>query len=124
MTLAEKRKKIQEYCETSVGDSCADCPLCEVIKNEGGFCYSGKANIERNYDILFGNGKDQNPYWQRICKLADKQRAKGMETYGQGLEMNPLTIMERLTYLEEELIDGLMYIEHIKAWLTENKGQL
>jgi hypothetical protein len=63
-----------------------------------------------------------NPYWERICKLSDKQRAKGMETYGQGLEMNPLTIMERLTYLEEELIDGLMYIEHIKAWIEDTKG--
>ena len=60
-----------------------------------------------------------NPYWERICRLADKQRKKGMETYGKGLEDNPLTIVERLEYLEEELIDGLMYIEHIKAWLTE-----
>ena len=66
---------------------------------------------------------EQNPYWKRICKLSDKQRAKGMETYGQGLEMNPLTILERLTYLEEELIDGLMYIEHIKAWLYDTKGE-
>ena len=67
--------------------------------------------------------EEGNPYWERICKLSDKQREKGMKTYGQGLEMNPLTIMERLTYLEEELIDGLMYIEHIKAWLCESKGE-
>jgi hypothetical protein len=60
-----------------------------------------------------------NPYWERICKLADKQRSKGINTYGQGLEDNPMTIEERLTYLEEELIDGLMYIEHIKSYLVK-----
>ena len=64
-----------------------------------------------------------NPYWERICKLSDKQRAKGMETYGQGLEMNPMSIGERLTYLEEELIDALMYCEHIRACLDELKGE-
>ena len=62
---------------------------------------------------------DTNPYWERICRLSEKQRAKGMETYGQGLEMNPMSIKERLEYLEEELIDGLMYIEHIKEWFTD-----
>ena len=60
-----------------------------------------------------------NPYWERICKLSEKQRAKGMETYGQGLESNPMSIDERLTYLQEELVDALMYIEHIKEWLHE-----
>lgn len=65
--------------------------------------------------------KPYNPYWERICKLSEQQRAKGMETYGQGLEMNPMGISERLIYLEEELIDSLMYIEHIKQWLIKNK---
>lgn len=58
---------------------------------------------------------ENNPYWKRICEMARKQRAKGIRTYGKGLEDNPLSAEERLTYLEEELIDGLMYIEHIKA---------
>ena len=55
-----------------------------------------------------------NPYWERICRMAEKQRAKGIATYGKGLEDNPMSIIERLEYLQEELIDGLMYIEHIK----------
>lgn len=55
-----------------------------------------------------------NPYWERISAISERQRAKGIETYGQGLESNPAAIMTRLTYLEEELIDGLMYIEWIK----------
>ena len=69
---------------------------------------------------LYELEEDANPYWERICEISKKQRAKGLATYGQGLEMNPLTIKERLTYLEEELIDGLMYIEHIRAWLDES----
>lgn len=73
---------------------------------------------EENADVK----PDLNPYWERICKLSERQRAKGMKTYGQGLENNPMSIKERLEYLEEELIDGLMYIEHIKAWLTEREG--
>lgn len=63
--------------------------------------------------------ENKNPYWERICRLSERQRAKGMETYGQGLESNPMAITERLEYLEEELIDSLMYIEHIKEWLRE-----
>ena len=62
---------------------------------------------------------DNNPYWKRVCGLSERQRAKGMETYGKGLEDNPLSAVERLTYLEEELIDSLMYIEHIKAGMEE-----
>ena len=61
----------------------------------------------------------ENPYWKAIEALAEKQRGKGISKYGQGLEMNPMGIIERLTYLEEELVDGLFYIEHIKAYLQE-----
>ena len=63
-------------------------------------------------------GKRKQYYWENICKMQEKQTEKGLSTYGQTLEENTtLSMMERLTYLEEELIDGLMYIEHIKALL-------
>lgn len=68
-------------------------------------------------DEVPSNWKEDNPYWERICRLSERQREKGMKTYGQGLESNPMPIEMRLTYLQEELIDGLMYIEHIKEWL-------
>jgi hypothetical protein len=60
-----------------------------------------------------------NPYWERICKLSERQRAKGMKTYGQGIESNPADILTRIQYLQEELIDGLMYCEWIKDKLME-----
>lgn len=57
-----------------------------------------------------------NPYWDNICKIAEKQRQKGLDTYGQGLEDNKeLSFNERIEYLEEELVDALMYLEHLKA---------
>lgn len=86
------------------------CDKCRFSDNYGGMYIT----IEKD---------DINPYWERICEMADKQRSKGMETYGQGLEDNPMTIIERLTYLEEELIDSLMYLEHIKAKFVEMKGE-
>lgn len=62
--------------------------------------------------------KIDNPYWERVCTLADRQRNKGIETYGQGIENNILPVLERLTYIEEELIDALMYIEWVKDGLV------
>ena len=54
-------------------------------------------------------------YWKNITEIKDKQTKKGIDTYGQTLEENTaMSIIERLEYLEEELVDGLMYIEHIK----------
>ena len=63
--------------------------------------------------------KIENPYWERICKLSEAQRKKGMETYGQGLESNPAAILKRIEHLQEELVDALMYCEWIKDKLME-----
>ena len=65
----------------------------------------------------------KNPYWENICNLAEKQRNKGIETYGQGLEANTTPdVIERITYIEEELIDALMYIEWLKEGLMKNES--
>lgn len=64
-----------------------------------------------------------NPYWERICAISDRQRAKGIETYGQGLEANPVDMLKRIEHLQEELIDGLMYCEWIKDKLVELEGE-
>ena len=58
-----------------------------------------------------------NPYWERITATAERQREKGLREYGQGLEAHPADIVTRLNYLEEELIDALMYCEWIKEKL-------
>lgn len=63
--------------------------------------------------------QDNNPYWRRITAIADRQRQKGIDTYGQGLEDNTAAMLTRIEYLEEELVDGLMYCEWMKDKLME-----
>ena len=31
----------------------------------------------------------KNPYWDNICAIAERQREKGVKTYGSGIEDNP-----------------------------------
>ncbi len=117
MTREEKAAKIREYCDRVNSGAtlfCEKCPLYDFPEND---CSGGDADIDRNYEILFG--KDVS-YWENICKIQARQTAKGIKKYGKRLEDNRvLTMTERLEYLEEELIDGLMYIEHIKACFRE-----
>ena len=65
-----------------------------------------------------------NPYWERITEISNRQRKKGIDTYGQGLESNTAPdAIKRIEYIQEELIDGLMYLEWLKEKLkgeTEN----
>lgn len=62
-----------------------------------------------------------NQYWMNICKMNARQEAKGLKKYGEPLEENTtLTTVQRIEHLQEELIDGLKYCEHLKA--TCNDG--
>ena len=58
-----------------------------------------------------------NPYWENINKLAQKQRDKGIHKYHKGLEDNQEEVVSRIQYIQEELIDGLMYLEWLKEGL-------
>lgn len=61
-------------------------------------------------------GNESVGYWNNICKLNAKQEEKGNKKYGVPLEENTtLTRKQRIEHLEEELIDGLKYCEHLKA---------
>ena len=61
-----------------------------------------------------------NPYWDRITEMADRQRTKGISTYGQGLEQFSVpNAVQRIEYIQEELIDALMYLEWTKEKLKE-----
>jgi hypothetical protein len=72
--------------------------------------------INKEYKSLIGQSK--HSYWDNICKMQQRQTDKGIKHYGQVLEDNlKMDMKTRLEYLQEEMIDGLMYIEHIKALL-------
>ena len=60
----------------------------------------------------------KNPYWENITSISNRQRAKGIKTYGYGLEDNPTEVLTRIEYIEEELIDALMYLEWLKEGLN------
>jgi hypothetical protein len=125
MTIEEKRDKLFDFCNEY--DSCKDCVLNELCECGRGVHFevgSGMSDeeIKQAYAIVFGTepikDKINNPYWENICKLQDKQRKKGIETYGQGLEDNHQPVLVRIQHIEEELIDALMYLE----WLKDKLG--
>ena len=68
--------------------------------------------------------KLESRYWNNVCAMAEKQRRKGYATYGKGLEANKAEILTRIEYLQEELIDALMYCEWIKESIAGSKGEI
>ena len=132
MSKEKKLEKLNDYCKKT---SCKDCPLVGVewdhkteLSKCLDFCYADEQEIDRAL-TLFGLEKRKPKlkldYWSNICEMQKRQTEKGIKTYGQPLEDNTsMTIFDRLEYLEEELIDGLMYIEHIKAKLYQFKELL
>lgn len=61
-------------------------------------------------------------YWDRITAIYHHQREKGLKKYGLPLEDNHADIDTRLRYIEEELVDALMYCEWVRDKLQE-KGE-
>lgn len=60
-------------------------------------------------------------YEKGISDLFRRQIEKGLNKYGQTLEDNvTLTTAQRIEHLEEELADGMMYIEHLKEAISGN----
>lgn len=59
-------------------------------------------------------------YWDNISKIEAKQTAKGIKEYGQTLEQNQIPdVIERISYIEEELVDALKYLEWLKDGLQK-----
>lgn len=61
----------------------------------------------------------ENKYWDRITAIYNRQREKGLKKYGLPLEDNPASIDTRIRYIEEELVDALMYCEWVRDKLQE-----
>ena len=61
-------------------------------------------------------------YWDRITAIYHHQREKGLKKYGLPLEDNPASIDTRIRYIEEELVDALMYCEWVRDKL-QKKGE-
>jgi len=61
---------------------------------------------------------------EKVKSIIDAQVEKGISKYGQTLDMNDDTIINRLNHFQEELADGLQYAEWIKQALLELKEAL
>ena len=70
----------------------------------------------------FGRRCVVDKYWDRITAIYHHQREKGLKKYGLPLEDNPASIDTRIRYIEEELVDALMYCEWVRDKLQE-KGE-
>ena len=93
---------------------------CENCKNRGlpetAFPCSDCSNLY----VSHWEPKEKNPYWERITQISNAQREKGIAEYGQGLEdFQTPDPVERIQYIEEELIDALMYLEWLKEGLKD-----
>lgn len=74
--------------------------------------------VEPEEEEKAGEIKDaeKHPYRMAVEKLLDRQEEKGIFKYGVTLDKNTtLTGTQRIEHLEEELVDALMYCEHLKA---------
>lgn len=108
--------------------SCIYCPLhlsdyfcgCNTGFED---CWEAIAVHMTQKETEYDSDEEKNPYWERICELANYQRSKGIGKYGKGLEDNPAAMIARIQHLQEELIDGLMYCEWIKDKLRETEGE-
>ena len=126
VTKEMKIKAIQAFCREK--KNCANCPLnskffpihCREFDWEDLTEITLDSLIEVCNITINYTPEIEPVYWSRICEMQKRQTEKGLKKYGQILEENTsMTITERLEYLEEELIDGLMYLEHIKEMLSK-----
>ena len=62
--------------------------------------------------------ENKEEYRLKIIEKMDKQTEKGIRKYHAPLSAyTDMDIVTRLEHLEEELIDGLFYIEHLLKWV-------
>ena len=62
----------------------------------------------------------KNKYFKNIIEMMKKQMDKGFYKYGVLLEDNTtLSRHQRIEHLQEELIDGLQYCEHLKETFND-----
>ena len=117
-------------------DEVFDRTLCGMIKadichqvlkagkcDEQGSCAICHKKFLKSMLGYFGleTTESDNPYWDNICKIAEQQRKKGLTEYGKGLEDNTeLSTDERIKMVEEEMVDALMYLEHLRKGREEN----
>ena len=96
-------------------------PPCEGCPYFGEYqCRTKLMDDVKNYIIYghCGDDSEQKPvksYWSNITEINERQEQKGRSKYGEDLEDNTtLTTNQRIEHAQEEAIDLLKYLEHLK----------
>ena len=58
---------------------------------------------------------------ERVCVQLQDRAQRGLLKYGVNTERDDLSTLEWLQHLQEELMDGCVYIEKLKGELNGNK---
>ena len=58
---------------------------------------------------------------ENVCKALKEREQRGMLKYGVNTERDDLSTLEWLQHLQEELMDGCVYIEKLKGELNGHK---
>lgn len=107
--------------ECGVGEHVGDCNECAYNLMECAEQNSSDAAklirqlADENRALRTELTVNSGGYWRNICKMNARQESKGMEKYGEPLEENTtLTTTQRIEHAQEEAIDLLKYLEHLK----------
>ena len=126
---------VLDHCQIIKSKACAECPIglkfgcflsakraaaatireiqdeCRKLDREAQSYLEELAAKNEEADFIKGAGK----YWKNICELNARQELKGKQKYGVVLEDNTtLTTAQRIEHAQEEAIDLLKYLEHLK----------
>ena len=58
---------------------------------------------------------------EKVCAQLQDREQRGLLKYGVNTERDDLSTLEWLQHLQEELMDGCVYIEKLKGELNGNK---
>lgn len=122
-TDAEKEKEILASCLKEMMKARALTGMIKIYdEDKEQKTAAAKTAVEAQEKASFENRRKKH-YWQNVCRIQEEQQRKGLKKYGLPLEQDEaMHINKRLQHLTEELIDGLMYIEHIKE-LIQQEGE-
>jgi len=59
---------------------------------------------------------------ENVCKSLKEREARGMLKYGVNTMRDDLSVLEWLQHLQEELMDGCVYIEKLKKEIKNEKS--
>lgn len=74
-------------------------------------------NLVTRHQHLKPNDYTNPRYWENITKVYKVQLAKGLAEYGKPIEEDEMDMTTRIIAIEEELVDALLYLEHLRAMI-------